>query len=165
MFMSQPARLVMRATEKPIMKYYDDGGRPGRGNCTWGIGIKSHNGPCTKAELARVGTDAEVEKEFSKRLSVAEKAVQRHVTADLTQDQFDALVSFTYNVGAGAASNVYDMLNDGDFDGAAASILSRVHGHQKRKGKRVTVFYRGLVPRREQEAAPFRNTKSRSAAK
>ena len=29
MFMSQPARLVMRATEKPVMKYYDDGGRQG----------------------------------------------------------------------------------------------------------------------------------------
>jgi len=164
MFMSQPARLVMRNTEKKVLKYYDDGGK-GKGNCTWGIGTKAHNSPCTKAELARVVTDADVEREFSKRLSVAEKAIQRNVTADLTQDQFDALVSFTYNVGEGAASNVYDMLNDGDFDGAAASILSRVHGHERRKGKRVTVFYRGLVPRREQEAAPFKNTKSRSAAK
>jgi lysozyme len=106
-----------------------------------------------------------VEREFTKRLSVAEKGVQRNVTAELTQEQFDALVSFTYNVGVGAASNVYDMLNDGDFDGAAASILSRTHGHETRNGKRVTVFYRGLAPRRELEAAPFKNTRSRSAAK
>jgi lysozyme len=164
MFMSQPARLVMRNTEKKVMKYYNDGNK-GRGNCTWGIGTKAHNGPCTKVELARVVTDPDVEKEFSKRLNVAEKAIQRSVTADLTQDQFDALVSFTYNVGEGAASNVYDMLNDGDFDGAAAAILSRVYGHERQNGKRVTVFYRGLVPRRELEAAPFKNTKSRSAAK
>jgi hypothetical protein len=54
---------------------------------------------------------------------------------------------------------------DGDFDGAAAAILSRVHGHERQNGKRVTVFYRGLVPRRELEAAPFKNTKSRSVAK
>lgn len=164
MFMSSLARLTMRNTEKKVLRYYDDGGK-GRGNCTWGIGTKAHNGPCNKAELAQVVTDADVEKEFSKRVIVAEKAVQRNVTADLTQKQFDAPVSFTYNVGAGAASNVYDILNDGDFDGAAAAILSRVHGHERRKGKRVTVFYRGLVPRREQEAAPFKNTKSRSVAK
>lgn len=164
MFMSQPARLVMRNTEKKVMKYYDDGGK-GKGNCTWGIGTKAHAGRCTKAELARAVTDPDVEREFAKRLSVAEKGIQRNVTAELTQEQFDALVSFTYNVGVGGASNVYDMLNDGDFDGAAASILSRTHGHETRNGKRVTVFYRGLVPRRELEAAPFRNITSRSAAK
>jgi hypothetical protein len=27
MFMSQPARLAMRGTEKKAMKYYDDGGK------------------------------------------------------------------------------------------------------------------------------------------
>lgn len=66
---------------------------------------------------------------------------------------------------AESEGDVYDMLNDDDFNAAAASMLSRVDGHARREGKRVTVFYRGLVPRREQEAAPFRNTKSRSAAK
>lgn len=146
------------------MKYCDDDGQ-GKGNCTWGIGTKAHTGPGMKAVLGRIVTDPDIEREFSKRLDAAERAVKQNVTVELTQDQFDALVSFTYNVGVGAASSVYDMLDDGDFDSAAASILSRVHGHERRQNKRVTVFYRGLVPRREQEAAPFENTKSTSAAK
>lgn len=164
MYMSQPARLVMRNTEKKVMKYYDDGGK-GKGNCTWGIGTKAHNGPCSETELARVVLDTDVEREFASRLREAERGVERNVKVALTQAQFDALVSFCYNVGVPASSPIFDRLNRRDFDGAAADILSRTHGHEIRSGKRVTVFYRGLAKRREEEAAPFKNTQPRSAAK
>lgn len=165
MLMSTSARFTMRITEKKVMKYYDDGGRKGRGNCTWGAGIKAHDGPCSKAELARVVTDTDMEREFAKRLRIAERGVEKNVAVELTQAQFDGLVSFAYNVGAGGASKVFKLVNDGDFDGAAAEIMDSTRGHIRKKGKRVTVFYPGLVSRRVAESAPFRNAQSRSAAK
>lgn len=163
MFMSQPARLVMRNTEKKVMKYYDDGGRTGRGNCTWGVGIKAHNGPCTKAELERVVTSTDVEREFATRLRVAERGVGANVEVELTQAQFDALVSLTFNVGVRGASKVYNLLNEGDFEGAARYIASMTTAKQKRKGKYVRVTLNGLVSRRAEESAPFlHQTKSGS---
>jgi lysozyme len=157
----------MQNREKKMMKYYDDGG-PGRGNCTWGIGTKAHNGPCSTAELARKVTDADVDSAFSSRLRVAERGVERNVKVELTQAQFDALVSLAYNVGVPGSSRVFELINAGDFEGAANTFASMTYGHEVRKGKRVRVFYRGLVSRRIEEAAPFRNAANaplRSAAK
>lgn len=164
MLMSPTARLTMRITEKKVMKYYDDGGRPGRGNCTWGIGTKSHNGPCSKSELARVVTDTDIEREFQLRLRVAERGVDQKVNVELTQAQFDALVSLTYNTGVRGAQPVYDLLNKGDFDRAANYIATMTTTRQKRKGKYMQVTLRGLVTRRMEESAPFRQV-NRSAAK
>lgn len=168
MYMSTAARLNMRSTEKKVLKYYDDGGKKGRGNCTWGIGILAHRGPCTKAELGRVVTDAEIEREFQSRLRVAERGVERNVKAQLSQAQFDALVSFAYNAGVDGSSRVFERLNAGDFDGAANAIAAKNFGHERRKGKFVKVVYPGLVTRRAEEAAPFRNAADaqlRSASK
>lgn len=167
MYMSVVARLNMRHTEKKIMKYYDDGG-PGRGNCTWGIGTKEHNGPCNAVELARTVTDADIETAFASRLRIAERGVERHVAVPLTQEQFDALVSLTYNTGVDGAHHVFKLINAGNFDGAARLITSMTSGRVMKKGKRVAVFYPGLVPRRAAEAAPFRNAANspvKSAAK
>jgi len=167
MFMSTAARLNMRHTEKKMLKYYDDGG-PGRGNCTWGIGTKAHNGPCSVQELARKVTDADIEREFASRLRVAERGVERNVKVELTQAQFDALVSLAYNAGVPGSVPIFELLNAGDFEGAANTIAGMTYGHKFVKGKRVPVFYPGLVPRRAEDAAPFRNAANaplRSAAK
>ncbi|MDL2356342.1 MAG: lysozyme [Pseudomonadota bacterium] len=167
MYMSTAARLSMRNTEKKMLKYYDDGGK-GRGNCTWGIGTKAHNGPCSKTELARVVLDADIEREFAVRLREAERGVERHVKASLTQEQFDALVGLAYNAGVPGSSKVFELINSGNFDGAATRISGMVNGHKWIKGKRVPVFYPGLVARRTAEAAPFRNASNaplRSAEK
>lgn len=50
----------------------------------------------------------------------AVNAVNNMVKVDLTQGQFDALVSFVYNVGVGAfeSSTLLRKLNAGDYDGA-----------------------------------------------
>lgn len=167
MYMSTAARLNMRNTEKKVLKYYDDGGK-GRGNCTWGIGTKAHNGPCSNTELARVVLDADVEREFQSRLTAAERGVERNVNASLTPAQFDALVSLAYNAGVNGSSKVFELLNAGDFEGAANAITQKNFGHEQRKGKRVKVVYPGLVARRAAEAEPFRNAANaplRSAAK
>lgn len=167
MFMSTAARLNMRHREKQVMKYYDDGG-PGRGNCTWGIGTKAHTGPCTKEELVREVTDPDVEREFTSRLREAERGVERNVKVELTQAQFDALVSLAYNVRVRGSLPVYELLNSGDFEGAANYIAGMTRAKQKRKGKWKEVVLRGLIPRRLEESAPFRsapNAPIRSAMK
>lgn len=167
MYMSTAARLNMRSTEKKMLKYYDDGGK-GRGNCTWGIGTKAHNGPCSKPELARVVLDADIELEFASRLKEAERGVERNVKATLTPAQFDALVSLAYNLGIRGSLPIYELLNKGEYERAASYIASMTTAKQKRKGKWVQVVLPGLISRRLEESAPFRNQSQvpiRSASK
>lgn len=87
-----------------------------------------------------------------------EEAVERLVTAPLTQDQFDALVSFTFNVGADedadttpeglGDSTLLKKLNAGDYDGAAREFVK----WNRNDGKVMA----GLTARRTAEAAMFR---------
>jgi len=80
----------------------------------------------------------------------AEQAVIRLVTAVLTQNQFDALVSFTYNVGAAALakSSLLRFLNAGNPDAAAQEFCRWVYGC----GRKLP----GLATRRAAEEALFR---------
>jgi lysozyme len=68
---------------------------------------------------------------------------------DVNQNQFDAMVSFTYNVGLGNFTNssLLRKVNEGDFDGAADEFLKWNHA-----GGRVI---EGLTRRREAERALF----------
>lgn len=79
----------------------------------------------------------------------AAEAVRRCVAVPLTQPQFDALVSFVYNVGAPAfvESRVLRFLDDGNYAAAAHDMLAWDH-----QGGEVLA---GLTARREQERARF----------
>lgn len=79
----------------------------------------------------------------------AERAVRDTVKVPLTQAQYDSLVSLVYNIGTGAwkKSTALRVLNKGDYVGTAIQIRRWVYAG----GKKV----RGLVRRREEEAAPF----------
>ena len=76
-------------------------------------------------------------------------AVTDNVTVDLTPNQAAALISFVYNVGVGAfeQSTMLSLLNQGDFDGAAAQFPSWIHS-----GGLVS---NALVSRRNQEQELF----------
>ena len=78
-----------------------------------------------------------------------ERAVARLVTVPLTQGQFDALVSFAFNLGEGALaqSTLLRLLNAGDYAGAAAQF-----DRWNKAGGRVLP---GLVRRRAAERALF----------
>ena len=80
-----------------------------------------------------------------------ERAVNRLVTVPLTQGQFDALVSFAFNVGEGAGglqtSTLLKKLNARDYAGAAAQF----NLWNKSKGKVLA----GLVRRRAAERKMF----------
>jgi lysozyme len=82
-------------------------------------------------------------------LKTFERCVNRLVTVAIHQLQFDALVSFAYNIGCGALerSTLLSMLNSGDHSGAAEQLLR----WNKVQGKVV----RGLTRRRESERLMF----------
>jgi lysozyme len=75
--------------------------------------------------------------------------VNKMAMVELTQNQFDALCSFAYNLGCNALANSSLMLklNNGDVDGAAQEFLKWDHagGH----------VVNGLLARREDEQALF----------
>jgi lysozyme len=74
----------------------------------------------------------------------------------LTQEQFDALVSFTYNVGATGAADTFQLVDSGDLRGAATNISSMTRVRVKTKKGTKMVVAKGLVIRRGEESAPFR---------
>jgi len=75
----------------------------------------------------------------------AEQCVTSHVTCELNQDQFDALVSFTFNVGSGAftSSTLLTLLNEGQYNQVPIQLMRWT----KAAGKPCD----GLVTRRENE--------------
>ncbi len=62
-------------------------------------------------------------------LQTAEQGINDHVTVPLTQNQFDALTSFVFNVGAHAFANstLLAKLNSADYTGAADQMLRWFH--------------------------------------
>ena len=91
----------------------------------------------------------EVDDILKKDLARFESGVSRLCPVSLTQGQFDALVSFSFNVGLGnlQRSTIRMKVNRGDFEGAAESFLDWT----KAGGK----VLKGLVSRRNDEKALF----------
>jgi lysozyme len=79
-------------------------------------------------------------------MATYEDGVSAAVKVPLTQNQFDALVSFTYNLGVGAfrRSTLLKKLNKGDYDAVPAELIR----WNKANGK----VMRGLTRRRTAEA-------------
>ena len=75
--------------------------------------------------------------------------INDNVTANLSQNQFDALVSWVYNLGPAnlKASTMLKVLNSGDYEGVPAQI--------KRWNKAGGKVLEGLIRRREAEALLF----------
>lgn len=155
MKMSPAARGRMRATEKAVYRYYNDMGK-NNGNCTWGAGLLAHKGICTQEELARKVSATMVDLEFNRRVSEAERYVRLKIRVPVNQDQFDALVSLTYNAGIGRMEETYSYVNSNDFKGAANNISKMIRVQVAVKGRKKYVVAPGLIKRRKEESAPFR---------
>lgn len=112
----------------------------------WTIGW-GHTGPEVVAGLA--WTQAKADATLVEDLRNAENCVNSHVTAHLTQGEFDALVSLVFNIGCKnfKGSTLLRLLNDGNYDGAAAEFP-----HWKYSGGQVLVE---LVHRRAEERELF----------
>ena len=119
---------------------------PGTGGDPWTIGY-GHTGPEVKSgmTISQSIADAYLVKDAEHAADV----VKRAVTVPMTQGQFDALVSFVFNCGAGnfLKSTLLRKLNAGDTLGASLEILK----WSKAAGKELP----GLVRRRAAEQSLF----------
>jgi lysozyme len=94
-------------------------------------------------------TAQEAEALLLKDVERFEEGVSAAVKVPLNQNQFDALVSFSFNLGLGSLqkSTLLRKLNAGDYAGAQAEF--------KRWNKAGGIVLRGLVRRRASEALLF----------
>lgn len=122
-----------------LKAYKDTGG-------IWTIAT-GHTGPEVCEGLTCTPTQAT--RWLREDLKEAEDAVNRMVKVPLTQGQFDALVSFTFNLGETqvSGSTLLRKLNAGDYDGAANEFRRWVYDDGK--------IQPGLVKRRYGEKARF----------
>lgn len=87
----------------------------------WTIGY-GHTGP--DVTPGQVITQAQADALLARDLERFEAGVARLVKVPMTQNQLDALVCFSYNLGLGAlqGSTLLRLLNAGDYAGAAAQF-------------------------------------------
>jgi lysozyme len=149
--MSDAGCRLIRDFEGMVLHLYDDPG-PGR-NCTIGIGHLVHLGPsdgrAEEAPYANGITEAQAYDLLRRDLDRFSAAVDEAVVVPLRQPQFDALVSFAFNVGEGAfrTSTLVRLLNEGRYDQVRPQLM-RWTGADGRQ-------LEGLVRRRRAEADLF----------
>ena len=122
------------------------------GHCTIGCGHLVHHGRCDGSEPAEFRRGITRERALELLLedaAHAADAVNGSVEVALDQNQFDALVSFVFNVGAGAFadSTLLRKLNEGRYDAVPKELDRWV----KAGGKTLE----GLVRRRKAEGELF----------
>jgi lysozyme len=117
---------------------------------TIGYGHTSQAGPPRVTPGMRM-SEAEAEAVLARDVQEFARAVTAALRRDVSPQQFSALVSFAYNVGAGAftRSSVLKAVNEGDMEAVPARLRLWV----KADGRTL----QGLVRRREAEAALFQS--------
>jgi lysozyme len=119
---------------------------PGTGGAPWTIGY-GHTGPDVHPGLTI--TQQQAENLLAKDIQTASDAVNRLVTFPINQNEFDALVDFTFNCGVGnlKASTLLKKVNAGDIADASKEFAkwNLANGH----------VLQGLVKRRQEEMCLF----------
>ena len=149
-----PPRLSQRGAgliarfEGCVLHMYNDPTR----NATIGVGHLIHPGPINGSEPPefRHGITRKRALELlMEDTGQAARSVRRLINVPLNQQQFDALVSFTFNCGEGslAASTLRKRLNRREY----AAVPSELNKWVQSGGKRL----QGLVRRRQAEGALF----------
>jgi lysozyme len=111
--------------------------------------LEDRNAFQTRAEDMRTYSMEEVDAILRADLARFEKGVATYCPVPLTQGQFDALVSFSFNVGLGTLqrSTLRQKVNRGDMAGAAEELLKYCMAGGK--------ILKGLQNRRIDERALF----------
>lgn len=153
--MSDEGRSQLYLSEGFVAGYYNDVAA----NCTYGIGTLVHYGPCTAEEMDRAVIRNEANIHFERDIRQAEGKVRSIVTDhELTQEQFDAAVSFAYNSTTHNTRRTLEHANRGDMAAVAHSMRQNVYIIPRDRNRNVigpAVRVQGLVNRRRRESAPF----------
>lgn len=145
---SEEGRKLIEQREGVELTAYKDSA----GILTIGVGHTSAAGAPKVVAGMRI-TAAQASEILSRDLVTFETAVSSAVKVPINQNEFDALVSFAFNVGAGAfkGSTLLKRLNAGDRKAAADQFL--VWNKITVNGKKQTL--KGLTTRREAERKQF----------
>ncbi|UAN55460.1 lysozyme [Serratia sp. JSRIV004] len=118
---------LIKAFEGLSLTAYPD---PGTGGAPWTIGW-GHTGPEVKPGLT--WTQAQAKQALNDDVARFERDVRTLVKVEINQNQFDALVSFAFNVGSDideddvpeglGDSTLLRKLNAGDYEGAANEFV------------------------------------------
>lgn len=141
---SQAGIDLIHSFESLRLKAYPDAGSKDGKPWTNGWGSTGADiGPGT------VWTKEQADARFAKDLARFEIGVSKAVSVDLKQYQFDALVSFAYNVGLAnfLSSTLLKMLNEGYYSNSALQFGKWIFNDGK--------IMKGLVRRREAERKLF----------
>ena len=137
--MTQEARDALKSREGcRLTAYQDEGG-------VWTIGYGETDGVIPGMTI----TQAQADEWFNRAVVPFEECVEQAVKVKLSDNQFGALVSFAYNIGASAfeSSTLLKKLNAGDYASVPEQMLLWV----KVKGVRDE----GLVNRRNSEGGQW----------
>jgi lysozyme len=117
---------------------------------TVGVGHLIGDGKSLPDSWNRTFSLEEVYAILAKDVERFERGVSRLITIPLRQNEMDAIISFTFNLGIGCLqrSSVRQKLNRGDKEGAIESLLK----YNKAGGK----VLKGLDNRRKDEAKLFK---------
>lgn len=102
-----------------------------------------------REQFAAGVTQAEATELLRQDARIAERAVLRLISVPLTDGQFDALVSFTFNLGAGALqrSTLRRKVNRGEHESVPSELMKWVWAARKKLP--------GLVRRRQAEGGAY----------
>ncbi|EGU6732702.1 lysozyme [Salmonella enterica subsp. enterica] len=139
MKISDNGRAFIRAREGVKLAAYQDGGG------VWTIGYGHTRG----VKQGQVINHEQADEFLNNDLRQVESCISERVTVALNQNQFDALVSFVFNVGRQAFSDstLLKKLNEGKYRAAADQFTRWVYDNDK--------FVQGLYNRRVAERDLF----------
>ena len=153
--MSSQGAALIAGHEGLVLHLYNDP----VGHCTVGIGHLVHEGNCDGRDSESRWAGREMSNEEAYQLFVEEDApryvegVRRHIRVPLFQSEFDALVSFSFNLGADILDEsdctLARLLNASDYEGASNEFGKWVNAGGQR--------LEGLVRRRAEERELFRS--------
>ena len=108
-------------------------------------------------ENYKIITEEKAEELLKKDAGKAESAIAKYAVVPLTQQQYDTLVSFVYNVGEGrfAKSTLLKKLNEGNYERVSREIERWNKGLVKQDKSYKRVVLGGLVDRRKNERELF----------
>lgn len=151
MKISDNGKIVLKHFESLSLKSYPD---PATGGTPWTNGW-GHTGPDVKP--GQVITQVKAEELLDADLQRFEFGVLALLDRPVNQGQFDALVSFSFNVGLGnlKTSTLLRMVNAGEMGNAAAQF--------SRWNKGAGKVMKGLIRRRAAEAALFTGSPGQQA--